>query len=511
VSTVCATCPRGYTSGFGASFCVIELVNRSSLYFDASRQLLLVREYPAPRSFYVSTLSYELAVSLVVSLVFASCYIGILVKRCFAPRSDSCATCNCLPAAKRGFERLMLAADTTSGRDTDWLFADRETGKLIGRKSIVGGAISFAAGGVVLALIGNLIIQYVVANALRVRAVLPLQVEDAAEVLSWPTAVLGSGLPLTDLKQGIAIRVTAMGPACASPIANSVVSNGVSGGNFTLTTEALSSSRFLHTFTCLSCVLSGQAYLALDIDAVCQAVIVEAACIDAEGGAYSASTLASATTPLLSSLAAKGTVDANAMLSLGASARVLSQITLTVPLSLSALNNVISGVRLRGHVMLPSAISVSTAVENQLAAGSPRPIKITVFMPLSDTYTRTDITPTLTLMQLIGGILGIAGAFGGFALVFDQLRNLWVKSRAVRQASSRRLVATLSPRSKNDPETGLELSASQEWNAAPPRLQPQTYTSTSIAVINPLLVPDSFRSVASESLGASNASVTNGV
>lgn len=63
--------------------------------------------------------------------------------------------------------------------------------------------------------------QYVTANSLSVRSVLPLLASDSLEVSAWSPNQLEVPAPLSGVSQGIIVQVTAMGPACAAPLPGS--------------------------------------------------------------------------------------------------------------------------------------------------------------------------------------------------------------------------------------------------------------------------------------------------
>ena len=139
------------------------------------------------------------------------------------------------------------------------------------------------------------------------------------------------------------------------------IAQGLSMDSFRLVTVPQPSSRYLHIFSCSNCVFSSLSAITLSLDRLCQHISIDVACVDAEGGSYSASHVASAKTSRL----------AAAM----NSSLLLSQITMSVPLSVSAWSDEVSGMKTRGLVMLPEGVSIATTVVSLQDAG---PVKVTV-------------------------------------------------------------------------------------------------------------------------------------
>ena len=201
-------------------------------------------------------------------------------------------------------------------------------------------------------------------------------------------------------------------------------------------------------FSCPACTLSSVSTLELALDRLCQHVSIDVGCVDAEGGFYSVSNAAGASSPLLSpALAGPGGTAA------------LTEVSLTVPLALSALNDLTDGTNARGFVVQPQSIDVATTAINAtgefLAAvgfvnitvkvrGARRntqqleiqhthththtqthtpSARAPVQLPLADTYIRTNVLPILTVTQLISAILGVCGAFGACAMILHQVSD----------------------------------------------------------------------------------------
>ena len=129
--------------------------------------------------------------------------------------------------------------------------------------------------------------------------------------------------------------------------------NGGDAASFSQITLSHPYARYTHVFSCPACTLSSVSTLELALDRLCQHVSIDVGCVDAEGGFYSVSNAAGASSPLLSpALAGPGGTAA------------LTEVSLTVPLALSALNDLTDGTNARGFVVQPQSIDVATTAIN---------------------------------------------------------------------------------------------------------------------------------------------------
>lgn len=139
---------------------------------------------------------------------------------------------------------------------------------------------------------------------------------------------------------------------------------GISGDTFRLLTISQSSSRYTHVFDCPYCVMSSLSAVNLAFDRLCQHLTIDIACLDAEGNAYLASHVASASSPLLRKVSANATAGGTLP---------LSSVTMRIPLSLSAQNNELTDVKSRGLVMLSADVSL-----DDRRAISPQSVNISI-------------------------------------------------------------------------------------------------------------------------------------
>jgi PQQ-like domain/Tyrosine-protein kinase ephrin type A/B receptor-like len=297
------------------------------------------------------------------------------------------------------------------------VFTLAEVGKLPKRSTTMGGAFSLLGIVIFSATAAILAAQRAQNNILATSSFTVLDsLAQAQAIASVPASPASSGITL---KSGITIRVLAQADTtgtCANIL--SWQNTSLFSGDFTLVSSALAGNVASHVFSCRACLFTASSMLSLYLPFSCQALLIEAAAVDAAGNT--------------ASLRFSSPIPPTAFLN-----SVTWQLA---PLLNVQIDTTAGGISTRGFQLVEqtSSITASNMVSLLPASAS---ILITIYFANQPFFSLTTLSERQSLLSLISSIIGLAGIFSGVGIAFQTV--YWLR-RGKNQNNSE-LINTATP------------------------------------------------------------------
>lgn len=389
----CRPCTNGTVSLFGAAACFATAASDGVSVAPGTVAFQRLPALNAGIATPAEKLTTAISVSVPIAVVFV---IPILIVA---------AAALCLRTAPRALG-LLRYADLYSIRPP---MVENEAPLLT--PSPLGGAVSMATLGAILALMASTVAQYRLSNTLLLQSSLPVTLPALDSFADLPharvTADVAAGISDAALLAltapgapgaGFVVTVATMGARCATLRGNA---STLTAGAFAYAGAAdAATGAAHHTFTCARCFVDQLSRLTLVFDASCQTFAITIAAASASGGVSAASAhVANAAAPGAPGLAAVG---------------------VTFPLVLEVVSDAVGGAAAResdglvlggrsvaGFVALP-AEDASGAV----GAGGEAPVTLTIALPLQQSFTLYALSPVLSPLGLLSAIAAFLGLLG---------------------------------------------------------------------------------------------------
>ena len=325
--------------------------------------------------------------------ISSSILIIFLVSLSIAQKNCRCCTNRydkLLEAAFRKFDKFPLVNDIEENQSP------------VHRTRQLGGAFTLI-GGIVFATLALILILTREADNISIsKAVMLLTAADLVSVGALPFATANSW------GSGLQIRITSSGDItsgnialCASPLGYTSVGLDVNGGNWSLSTSECAISGVNQiVFACPACLLTPATVLTVFMHYSCQSLLIEAGALDAN------KTVSALVLPVAETV--------------GNSDRSLSTITWSLtPLTSVLVSSVPDVSSARGYALVETT-HVNTTTKLVLVddgvgvSPNAASVVLTFALPLSNFYTRADLTEKQSITALLTSIVGLAGVFGFF-------------------------------------------------------------------------------------------------
>ena len=280
----------------------------------------------------------------------------------------------------------------------------------------LGGALSLATVGAVVALMASTLVQYRSSNVLLAQSALPVTLTALASLGDLPPARLAPSASAghTDAVlrnfsspaapgTGFAVSISTMGGNCGALHSNA---SRLTSGAFVYTqTFDAATGAARHTFLCPACIPDALSMLTLAFDASCQVFAVTVVAAGAGGGLSSTAAYVANSAP--PGAPAMGAVAAAFPLVLEA---VQDGVGGAVPRESDGL--VLGGRSVRGLVALPA-----TGVESTTEVAVAGSVVLTILLPLQPTYTLYALSPIMSNISLLSALIAFVGFLGMGRLV----------------------------------------------------------------------------------------------